>query len=146
MPTAAKLFAGLGFALMAFFAGQIVKTHFPPETQFGHMASICGLIGFAVGWMVMGRSVGAGYYMAARHGVKTGVVTTAWALLAFSIYEMLRETLRNRYDGPMDALVDIAGFFIKLGNYLLYPDVAIVILVGGGLAGILAEWAGKRWP
>jgi len=146
MPTAAKLFAAFGFALMAFFAGQIVKSHFPPEQNLGYVAEICAIIGFVCGWLVMGPSVGKGFYQAFGKGMKTGVVTAAWALFGFSCYRMAVETLRNRYDGPMEAVVNIAGFFVDLGGYLLFPDMIAIVLIGGGLAGALAEWAGKRWP
>jgi hypothetical protein len=73
------------------------------------------------------------------------VIATAWALLVYAIGEMLRQTLRNMYDGPMEAVVDIVRIFIKFGAYVLFPDVLAVLLVGGGLAGMLTEWAAKRW-
>jgi len=146
MPTAAKLFAAFGFALMAFFAGQIVKTHFPPEQNLGYVAEVSAIIAFLCGWLIMGPRVGKGYYQAFAKGMTASVITAAWALFVFSCYEMGVETLRNRYDGPMEAVVDIAGFFVELSAYLIFPDMIAIVLIGGGLAGMLAEWAGKRWP
>ncbi|MCB2133866.1 MAG: TrgA family protein, partial [Rhodobacteraceae bacterium] len=38
-------------------------------------------------------------------GMKTAVITAAWALFVFAFEEMLRQTLRGIYDGPMEAVV-----------------------------------------
>lgn len=145
MPTAAKLVGAFAFALLAFFTAQIVVPHLPEGTKYEHMWQVAAVVGLACGWMIMGPMARRGYVRSVGSGMKTAVIATAWALLVYAIGEMLRQTLRNMYDGPMEAVVDIVRIFIKFGAYVLFPDVLAVLLVGGGLAGMLTEWAAKRW-
>lgn len=145
MPTAAKLVGAFAFALLAFFTAQIVVPHLPEGTKYDYMWQVAAVVGMACGWMIMGPMTRRGYVSSVGSGMKTAVIATAWALLVYAIGEMLRQTLRNMYDGPMEAVVDIARIFIKFGAFVLFPDVLAVLLVGGGLAGMLTEWAAKRW-
>ena len=145
MPTAAKLMGALSFALLAFFTAQIVKPHMPESTNFGYMSQVAALVGLACGWLIMGPTAKHGYYKSVGAGMKAAVITAAWALFVFAFEEMLRQTLRNVYKGPMEAVVDVARLFVEFGSYLFYPDVIAVLLIGGGLAGMLTEWAAKRW-
>src|SRR6056297_1256011 len=104
MPTAAKLLAAVAFAALGFLAAETVKPHMVEGTQFGVFSYICAGIGALCGWMVMGGLVGAGYRAAAGYGVRTAATLVFWALLGFSIYEMILRATKMRYDGPMDAL------------------------------------------
>ena len=68
-----------------------------------------------------------------------------WALLAFSLYFMLRKSMRMMYDGPMEAVLGVFQLMFDYGKMLLVPDMLGVILMGGIVAGLVCEWAGKRW-
>ena len=145
MPTAAKLFAALAFAVLAFFAAEILKPHMPEGTQFGNFSFYCALIGLVSGWRVMGPAAGRGWWEAVNAGVRTAAVMVAIALLIFSIYQMLVLAFRRSYDGPMEAIVGIFGVGVGYGMELLAWDVLAVLIVGGALAGMLSEWAARRW-
>ena len=145
MPTGAKLVGALVFALLAFFVAQVVKPHLPEATSIGYMSQVAAVVGLACGWAIMGPTAGRGYYRAVGSGMKTAVITAAWALFVFAFEEMLRQTLRGIYDGPMEAVVGVAQLFVEFGAYMLFPDVLAVLLIGGGLAGLQTEWASKRW-
>lgn len=145
MPTAAKLFAALAFALLAFFVAEILKPHMPEGTQFGNFSFYCALIGLVAGWRVMGPAAGRGKWEAVNAGIRTSAVMLAIALLVFSIYQMLVLAFRKSYDGPMEAVVGIFGVGVDYFLQVLAWDVIAVLVVGGGLAGLLSEWAARRW-
>ncbi|MEZ5779487.1 MAG: TrgA family protein [Paracoccaceae bacterium] len=145
MPTAAKLFAAIAFALLAFFAAEVVKPNMPPGTQFGYFSFYCLLIGLVCGWRIMGPAAGKGNVEAVNAGIRTAVAIVLIALLIFSIYEMMIQAWRQYYDGPMEAIVGIFGIALDFGRGVLVWDVMAVLLVGGGLAGLLSEWAARRW-
>jgi hypothetical protein len=145
MPTAAKLFAALAFAALAFFAAEILKPHMPEGTQFGNFSFYCALIGLVSGWRVMGPAAGRGWWEAVNAGVRTAAVTVAIALLIFSIYGMLVLAFRRTYHGPMEAVVGIFSVGVDYAMELLVWDVLAVLIVGGALAGMMSEWAARRW-
>jgi hypothetical protein len=145
MPTAAKLFAAFAFMALGFFAAEIVKPHMPEGTQFGPFTPLTALLGLVCGWRVMGPGAGRGNVQSIGAGVKTSVVLVLLGLLIFSTEQMVVNAFRKTYDGPMDALVGVVGIGIDYGQYLGAPDILAVLIIGGGLAGLLTEWAARRW-
>lgn len=145
MPTASKLFAAFAFSAVAFFAAEMIKPHMPPGTQFGAFTQISALIGLVIGWRTLGPDAGRGNYMTSTAGVKAAAFLVLTGLLAFSGERMLTNAFRKAYDGPMNALVDVVKISLDYGRVLLEPDVFTVILLGGILAGLLTEWAARRW-
>lgn len=145
MPTAAKLFASLAFALVAFVAAELFKPAMPEGTQFGYFSFINAGIGLLCGWRIMGTLTGHGYKPAMASGVRTSVTILFWAVLGFSINEMIHRSMKMRYDGPFEAVV---GVFDLAFEYLILmgrADFIGALVIGGALGGALAEWAGKRW-
>ena len=145
MPTAARLAAAIGFAAVACFAAELYKPGLPPETQWGRFTLLTTLIGLVCGWRVMGRLAGRGNTAAMGYGVRTSATIAVLALLVFSIYEMVGQALRKRYDGVMDALVGILELMLEFGTALARPEPLAVLVLGGIGAGLLAEWAGRQW-
>ncbi len=145
MPTAAKLFSAVAFALVAFFTAEVFKPHMPEGTQFGLFSPVSAIIGLLCGWRVMGRSVGRGYVESANGGLKTALVMLLYALFIFSTEEMLVLAFRREYHSPMEAVIGIVSLGVDFVGKLFVPDVLAVLLLGGALAGCLAEWANRRW-
>ncbi|MEX5728542.1 cell division protein FtsX [Rhodovulum iodosum] len=146
MPTAAKLFAALAFAAVAFFASESVKPLFPEGAQFGIFTPLNTGLGMCAGWLVMGRLAGRGYGKAMGSGLRTSAVILFYGLLIQAVAEMLKRSTDLRYDGPMDALtgmVELSGEFGFLA--LSSPSVMGILIVGGILGGLFAEWAAQRW-
>ena len=146
MPTAARLFAGIAFALVAYFASDVFKPLLPEGTRDGMLSPMNAVLGFLCGWIVMGPLAGRGYYAAAGFGVRTSATFLFFALLSWSCYEMVRLSMDKRFGGPMEA---ITAMFGMITDYfmLLFSDVQgpVVLLIGGVLGGALAEWASKRF-
>lgn len=145
MPTAAKLFAGFAFAILAFFTAEIFKPHMPAGTQFGNFSFVSMLIGLVAGWRVMGPEAGRGNWAAVNSGIKSSAVMIGLALLIFSTYEMLVQAFKPAYNGPMEAVVAIFDIGVGYLATLAVWDVLAVLIVGGALAGLLSEWAARRW-
>ena len=145
MPTAAKLFATVAFLAVAFFAAEVFKPGLPPETQFGKFTWVCTGIGALCGWFVMGGLVGRGYYAAALSGLRTSATIVFWAMLFFSVREMVFRSMRKQYDGVFSAIEGTFDIVLDYGAGFLRPEPVIVLVVGGILGGMLAEWGGRRW-
>lgn len=145
MPTAAKLFAALALAAAGFFTGALVLPYLPAVAQSGMLPVVAGCFGLILGWRVIGRAVGKGMWMTAQAGMRASVYMVILVLFFLGLVQMIRLSVRMRYDGPMDALTDIVSQGIEFGIAALKPDVIIVLLVGGALAGVLSEWAHRRW-
>lgn len=146
MPTAAKLFAALGFALVAYLTAEVIKPHMTPGTQFGAFSPVSGLIGLFCGWLVLGPSTRKGMTNAINAGMKTAVVALVFGLVLFSTEEMIVQAFRRSYDSPMEAVVDIFGIAVELIPQIFKLDVLAVLFGGGALVGVVAEWASRRWP
>ena len=145
MPTAARLFAAFAFTVVGFFSANVAIPHLPPGTVLGAFVPISALIGLVGGWRVLGPEAGQGLYMAAMSGIKTTAIVVALALFIFSTERMLTNAFRRAYDGPMEAVVGIVSIAIDYGTVLLKPEVLAVLIGGGVLAGILSDWAARRW-
>ncbi|MEZ5911927.1 MAG: TrgA family protein [Paracoccaceae bacterium] len=146
MPTAAKLIAAITFAVIAFVAAETMKPHLPEGTQFGQFSLICAGIGAAVGWTVMGELAGRGMRAAMGYGIRTSVTIGFWALLGFSVYEMIQRSLDLRYNGLSEGVEGAMQLILDYGAVLLQAhDVLAVLLAGGLLGGLLTEFVSRRW-
>lgn len=145
MPTASKLVAALAFAMVAALAAHLFIPAMPEGTQVKYFREISAAIGFACGWHVMGRAAGKGYVEAINMGVITSIITLFWCLLGFSIYFMILKSTKMMYDGPMEAVLGVFEFMLDYGKLLAAPATPVVLAVGGALAGLLTEAAGRRW-
>lgn len=145
MPTAAKLFAGFAFAVLAFFTAEVFKPHMPEGTQFGSFSFVSALIGLVAGWRVMGPEAGRGNGAAVNSGIKTSAVMVGLAVVIFSTYEMFLRAFRPEYKGPMEAIVAIFEIGVDYLHAMLAWDVVVLLVAGGALAGLLSEWAARRW-
>ena len=145
MPTAAKLVAAICFALLGLLTAAVLRETLPETQREGYLFPGAVLAGVLCGWHVSGSAPRAGYLEAASTGLRTTVIAVIVALGAFSIGTMWQTAMYGRYRGPMDAVLDIVNEFIDFGSMLLVGPVIGTLLLGGIVAGILTENAGRRW-
>ena len=145
MPTAARLVAAILLAILGWVLSDIVRPLMPEGTSFGWFNYVNSFIGLCVGWTVVGTRVGRGFVSAINIGVTGAVVLILWALFVHSCYEMFRLAMRNRYDGPMEALTSIFIIGSEFGIMIATPTFFAVAVVGALVTGIAADAAGKRW-
>ena len=145
MPTGAKLMAAASFAVVGWVLANYYAMNMPDAGAAGPMREAAAVVGAIIGWKVMGPSVGKGYIEAAGSGIKTAVVLAVAALFLLAMREMLDNSVKMRYDGALDAILDVFQTMARRSEALLSMGVFGTILFGGILGGILTENAGRRW-
>lgn len=137
MPSAARLFGAIFLAVVGYFAAQAFVPSLPENMPVGHLREVCAALGVITGWRVMGRLAGAGYGAAVSNGFRSAVTLVFFALLVFSIREMLLRSMDGRYRGPMHAITGTFELAYDYGVMLVTNGPAMGILFGGA---ILAAW------
>jgi hypothetical protein len=145
MFTMPRLVAAVLLAITGFLGSELIKPLMPEGTQFGRFSLVNLGLGAIMGWVVIGSRVGRGLVPAINNGVTGTAALIFWGLFVQAGYEMLRLSLRRRYDGPVEALTDL----FRLGkDYALTMATAPVLgtlFLGGILAAFLAEIAARHW-
>ncbi|ASM72260.1 MULTISPECIES: TrgA family protein [Roseobacteraceae] len=145
MPDAARLVAAICLAILAFVvSGQIVPL-MPESTDFGYFLYVNIILGALVGWFVMGSRAGRGVTPAINNGLTGVMVFVLWGLFIQAVNEMIRLAMRNRFDGPLEAIVATFEIGAKFGLILLVPVVIATLIVGAVLAGLATEVAWRKW-
>lgn len=145
MPTAAKLVSSIWFALLAWFAAELVKNHLPDGTQVGFMSYISGGFGLLTGWIFMGKRAGDTMRTAYGYGLSSSIILAFWSVFYFAFETMIHRSMSHRYHGPGDALVSMVGLMGEYGLYLIKPDVLTILIVGGFFGGWITEKAVRKW-
>ena len=146
MPTAAKLIAALSLTLVAFFASSEIVRTLPDGVAGPKFAIVNCVIGFLVGWKVLGRYADRGYRGSIPFGFWALSNLVFWTLVTHAIYEMLSESTKLKFDGVMDALKGTFEIMLEFGIVMLEAPASIVtLLIGTLLATWASVWAGARW-
>jgi hypothetical protein len=58
---------------------------------------------------------------------------------------MVRLSMRRMYEGPVEGVVAVFGLMVEYFALMAQPDVIVTLLVGGLIAGLATEWAGRQW-
>jgi hypothetical protein len=145
MPTAAKLVSAILIAALGYFVADLIAQHLPQETDEGYFREVSALLGILVGWRFLGSRSGGGTSSGIGLGLTAALTLLVWGLVVFSGYEMLIRSLRKSYKGPIEGLQDMVAIAIDNLIYLQFIDVASALVVGGILAGIIADRTARRW-
>jgi len=133
-------FAGVAYASAGFYQMQL------PEVQRGEWISpIAALIGFAVGWQILGDQLNCDLRTAARRGVMTAFWLFVWAVILFSSAEMVKRAMERRSPNPGEAIGRVFGIMIEFASNALDAKVIASLVLGGVVSGVLAELANRRW-
>ena len=145
MPTAAKLIAAVYYALLGLLAAGLVMPLMPPDTIFGFFQPVCAAIGAVCGWRIAGTLVGAPLRLALETGVRTIAVQVFYSVLGMAIYDMVLQSMKLRYDGPVEAVQAVFQISVDYLYIMLNGPLIATLLIGGAFGGVVAEWAAKRW-
>ncbi|SPJ28747.1 TrgA family protein [Falsiruegeria mediterranea] len=145
MPDAARLVAALSLALIAFIVSGLVMPLMPEGMDFGYFTWVNVGLGVICGWVVMGKRAGRGMTPAINNGVTGVLALLFWGLFVQGAYEMFRQAMRNRFDGPFEALGAIFTIGFDYGLTIMVPSIIWTLLVGGVLAGLATEFAWRQW-
>lgn len=145
MPTFARVAASVLYAALAFYVSTIVQEMFTDERPLPALPYWNAFFGVIVGWRVAGSRAGQGVSGAIGYGLTTTVALAFVCLFFNSAGEMIRRSMRGQYDGPAQAVVEVANLMYEFGIRVATMEV-IAISVGGGLAcAILVEAFGRRY-
>jgi hypothetical protein len=145
MPTAGRLAGAVIFALFGWYLGGIMSPFFPNERPPDYIIQLCALVGLFIGWKVCGSRAGQGYRLAVSNGLTSTGAFAFVVLGALAFNEMLNNAMRNRYDGPMDAIVGMFGLMLEQGQRFLDIPFLTTVVVGGIICAFIAEFFGKRF-
>ena len=145
MPTAARLVSAICLMVVAYILSTMVMPLMPESTDFGYFVPVNITLGFAAGWFVMGKRVGRGTTAAINNGLTGVFVLLLWGLAVQSINEMVRLAMRNRYDGPFDAILASFQIGAEWAWEIATVPIGITCLVSAVTVGLIAEFAGGRW-
>jgi len=145
MPDAARLVAALSLALIAFIVSGQIMPLMPEGTNFGWFTYVNMALGVLCGWIVMGKRAGRGTTSAINNGLTGVAALVFWGLFVQGTYEMVRLAMRNRFDGPLEALSAIFEIGLDYGITIFVPTVILTLLVGSVLAGLATEFAWRNW-
>uniref|UniRef100_UPI00404857D8 TrgA family protein n=1 Tax=Yoonia sp. TaxID=2212373 RepID=UPI00404857D8 len=145
MPTAARLTAAILFAIVGYFIFTAMVPSFGDDVIPRYLLPLSIGTGLWSGWVLCGPNA---------HGVRSGVGTGFTAIVGMvflimfilSFVQMIQLSLRRRYDGPMEAIVDV--FTLMYENVMMFatPEMGVTLLAGGFIAGFLTGVMGKRYP
>lgn len=145
MPDAARLFAATSLAVIAFIvSGQIIPL-FPEGTDFGYFTFVNIAIGALCGWLIMGKRAGKGITAAINNGLTGVAAMVFWGLFVQGCYEMFRLAMRNRFDGPFEAVGAIFEIGLEHGMTIFVPNIIITFLIGAVIAGLATEYAWRNY-
>lgn len=145
MPTGARLTAAISLGLVAFLVSFVVMPLMPEGTDFGYFVHVNVALGLLCGWIFMGRRAGRGLVPAINNGLTGMAVMVLWALFVQGTWEMIRLAMRQRYDGPFEALAAIFVIALDYFFVIAVPAVLVPLVAGGVLAGLATENAARRW-
>jgi len=145
MPTGARLMAAISLAVLAFILSGMVVPLMPESTDFGYFLPLNIVLGLLVGWFVMGRRAGRGITAAINNGLAGVFVLVLWAIFLQAANEMVRRAMRNRYDDPFEAIVAIFQIGAEFGLMIATVPMAVALVVGAVISGLLTEFAYNRW-
>jgi hypothetical protein len=145
MPTGGKLVAAMAFAALAYFITDLIKPLLPEGSRMGWFSQVNAVIGMALGWTIMGKGAGKTYRQAFGYGFTTLAATVFWALMCWAGYEMIRRSTKLYYDGPVDALQEMAQLFLDYGKLAAVQEVIWPAIVGTIFAAWLTEFFARRW-
>lgn len=145
MPTSPKLIAAVILGITGWLCAELLKPLMEESHDVSNLSPIFAVIGVVVGWKYLGPRADRRMGSYSANAITTALVQIFLTLFLFSGTEMVNESLRKAYDGPVEAMQDI--FVIGLEYVLEYfnGEVIAVVFLGGFIAAWSADRAAKKW-
>ena len=145
MPTTGRLAGAVFYGLLAAVLAWLLVPTFEEARAPRLWYPLCGIVGVLVGWVFVGPRTGQGTGPAIGTGLTGAVALAFWVLFFLSGSDMIRLSMRGRYDGPMEAVTGIFAIMVDYALQFRSPLILAVWLGGGIVAGLLADALGKRY-
>ena len=139
MPSSTKVASSLCLCALAYILSELVKPTFIEDYNFGYFTYVSMLVGVIVGWTSMGERVGFGLVPAINNGITGTFSMVASVIFIQSANEMIRLSMRGRYDTLFDALLGIVSIGIDFVVQVSSTALWATALIGEILAGLIVE-------
>lgn len=145
MPTGAKLIGAVIFFLTGGLAAYVGIPGLPDGRQPGLLVPISALSGAYFGWTLIGKRVGANLRQSLLLAIRTTVMMVVTTLFLIAGEEAYQRSIKLRYDGPVEAVTDIANLMLFFGEMGMQTTVLTVLGIGTLTGAIFVRWAGRVW-
>jgi len=146
MPTAGRLAGAVVFGLFGWYLAGITIPFFPEANAPDYWIPASAAAGVFVGWTICGKRAGNGYNPAVGVGVSCACAFAFIMLFIVAFNQMIQNAFRLRYDGPMEAVVDVFGQMVEFAEYFYDWGLIATILAGGVICAWVTEVFGQRYP
>ena len=147
MPTTGRLTGAVLYGALALLLAVLLLDRFGDSGAPKYWLALCGIVGVVVGWTVVGsRSSGrGGVGIAIGTGITGAAAMAFWVLFFLSGYDMIIQSMRGAYDGPVEAVIGVFEIMVDYAVQFYDPVVVAVWLFGGAVAGIVTTAVGQRY-
>ncbi|MEM9710191.1 MAG: TrgA family protein [Pseudomonadota bacterium] len=145
MPTAGKLVGAIAFGIIAWLISGLIPPLLPEGTPTPLLQPVNAVVGLIMGWTILGRNAGDGLIATMGHASTTAVAVVFWCLIIWSGTEMYDKAIRLFYDGPIQALQDMAFMAIEFGRTIATTEIILGLVIGILAASVVTESAASRW-
>ncbi len=146
MPTAGRLAGAVIFGLFGWYMAGIAIPFFPEGIAPAPWIPVSAAVSLFIGWKVCGGRAGRGYNPAVGIGLTCAFMMGFCMIFLLAFNEMIRLAMRMRYDGPMEATVDVFNQMFRFGGYFYDIPLISTLFIGGVVSAWITEYFGKRYP
>jgi hypothetical protein len=146
MPTAARLAGAILFGLWGWYISGVATPFFMEGRPPRSFVPASVLTGILIGWIYIGRRLGQGYVQAVGHGLSGGFAFAFVSLFIMGLSLMMANAMRRRYDGPMEAVVDIFNLMVSESGRFYDVTLIASVFVGAVLCAWVAEYFAQKYP
>lgn len=145
MPTAGRLVGAIVFGFTGAAAAFVGLPTLPEQVLPGYLLPFSAAVGVWQGWSLMGPKVGGSFSMAITQGIATVAVMILTVIFCVASWDMIERSMELRYDGPGEAVLDVANLMWYYLKLMAVPQVIGVLALGAILGSVLINIASRIW-
>jgi hypothetical protein len=136
----------IAFGLWGWYIAGVGAPFFVEGRPPGSFVPACVLTGLLLGWAYVGRRTGEGYVPAVGHGLSAAFAFSVINLFIMGLSLMMANAMRRRYDGPMEAIVDVFNLMVTESQRFVDATLISSILVGAVICAWITEYFSQKYP
>jgi hypothetical protein len=145
MPTTGRLAGAVFYAALGVLLAFFLVPFFEESRSPRYWYPLCVIVGVMVGWFIVGSRSGQGTGAAFGTAITGAIALVFWVLFLLSGYDTIQVSMRGRFSGPMEAVINVFTFMVDYGKMFYSPMNLFVCLGGGIIAGLLTDAVGSRY-